>query len=566
MGWLQQNVLKMNGSLMFQRNKKQDRTEIGRRIREHAHNSCAQPLLVFPEGTCVNNEYTVLFHKGAFELDAVVCPVAIKYDKTYADPYWNTREQNFIKYMFYLMTRWTVVADVWWLEPQSLLPGESSVQFAERVKVMISEQAGLKNLSWDGYLKNYLTPDKAGQLKETEQNKFGTILRSKMEAEQLQNQPSSNAMDFSRRESEKVTFGAAQTSVNSTGRKRQMRRSKSLAHASIDNEIMPSFPEWMNESNVTDIKNQLMMNIQGSDRPMQMIDHINRQTEGIVKQWKAFTKLRNSEDNARRMENTSWRLWFKQRNELAQRRQNSPVEVAEDIKTPPLFRLTSFNEDGLSSPQREDYFDLRPLQDSPPATLVLSEPNLTEDKDLGMRAHLHEMLAKRPRPTSSRSMINIRDHANKSFSIGSKGENNDPHLNHRRRHRRHQQNHRNRSDSFLKDVKAAFVGELCEDESHGGSSSSSSRGSSKSDSSMGSNSRYGEASAAQTEPAFTLSGSESELDEGEKKPAEFAANKSTLQWMLSSSGFFNEHKAKPIYRSGSAILLYKYKKPSRKRQ
>jgi len=30
-------------------------------------------------GTCVNNEYVVQFKKGAFEMGAVVCPIAIKY-------------------------------------------------------------------------------------------------------------------------------------------------------------------------------------------------------------------------------------------------------------------------------------------------------------------------------------------------------------------------------------------------------------------------------------------------------------------------------------------------------
>ena len=34
-------------------------------------------------------------------------------------------------------------------------PEESSVQFSDRVKAIISTTAGLKNLSWDGYLKNY---------------------------------------------------------------------------------------------------------------------------------------------------------------------------------------------------------------------------------------------------------------------------------------------------------------------------------------------------------------------------------------------------------------------------
>ena len=47
-------------------------------MKKHVHTPGKSPILIFPEGTCVNNEYTVLFHKGAFELDAMVCPVAIK--------------------------------------------------------------------------------------------------------------------------------------------------------------------------------------------------------------------------------------------------------------------------------------------------------------------------------------------------------------------------------------------------------------------------------------------------------------------------------------------------------
>jgi glycerol-3-phosphate O-acyltransferase 3/4 len=33
-------------------------------------------------------------------------------------------------HLFNLMTSWTVVCDVWYLEPQEQLPGESPIQFA----------------------------------------------------------------------------------------------------------------------------------------------------------------------------------------------------------------------------------------------------------------------------------------------------------------------------------------------------------------------------------------------------------------------------------------------------
>jgi glycerol-3-phosphate O-acyltransferase 3/4 len=35
-------------------------------------------MIIFPEGTCVNNKYIIRFQKGAFELGVKVCPVGIK--------------------------------------------------------------------------------------------------------------------------------------------------------------------------------------------------------------------------------------------------------------------------------------------------------------------------------------------------------------------------------------------------------------------------------------------------------------------------------------------------------
>lgn len=81
--------------------------------------------------------------------------VGFRYDKTFGDPYFNTREQSFIQHLLYLMTRWINPVTVHYIQPMRKLPAENAVQFSERVKAKISETAGLKNLSWDGYLKNY---------------------------------------------------------------------------------------------------------------------------------------------------------------------------------------------------------------------------------------------------------------------------------------------------------------------------------------------------------------------------------------------------------------------------
>jgi glycerol-3-phosphate O-acyltransferase 3/4 len=46
---------------------------------EHISDVSNPPLLIFPEGVCVNNEYCVMFKQGAFSLGAEICPIAIKY-------------------------------------------------------------------------------------------------------------------------------------------------------------------------------------------------------------------------------------------------------------------------------------------------------------------------------------------------------------------------------------------------------------------------------------------------------------------------------------------------------
>jgi glycerol-3-phosphate O-acyltransferase 3/4 len=99
---------------------------------------------VFPEGTCVNNEYVVQFRKGVFELGVPINPIAIKYNKVFVDAYWNSREQSFAQHLMRLMTAWAVVADIYFLDPQTKLPNESAADFATRVQRLIAERAGIK--------------------------------------------------------------------------------------------------------------------------------------------------------------------------------------------------------------------------------------------------------------------------------------------------------------------------------------------------------------------------------------------------------------------------------------
>ncbi|KAL5721065.1 glycerol-3-phosphate 1-O-acyltransferase [Ranunculus cassubicifolius] len=152
-GLLQSTILESVGCIWFNRSDPGDREILTRKMREHVVKADNNPLLLFPEGTCVNNRYTVMFKKGAFELDSIVCPIAISYNKIFVDAFWNSKQQSFGMHLFQLMTSWAVVCDVWYLEPQTLRPGETAIEFAERVRDIISVRAGLRKVPWDGYLK-----------------------------------------------------------------------------------------------------------------------------------------------------------------------------------------------------------------------------------------------------------------------------------------------------------------------------------------------------------------------------------------------------------------------------
>ncbi|CAL5072370.1 unnamed protein product [Urochloa decumbens] len=153
-GFIQKTILESVGCIWFNRNDLRDREVTARKLRDHVQQPDNNPLLIFPEGTCVNNQYTVMFKKGAFELGCAVCPIAIKYNKIFVDAFWNSKKQSFTMHLVRLMTSWAVVCDVWYLTPQYLREGETSIAFAERVREMIAARAGLKKVPWDGYLKH----------------------------------------------------------------------------------------------------------------------------------------------------------------------------------------------------------------------------------------------------------------------------------------------------------------------------------------------------------------------------------------------------------------------------
>uniref|UniRef100_A0A0N5AXZ4 PlsC domain-containing protein n=1 Tax=Syphacia muris TaxID=451379 RepID=A0A0N5AXZ4_9BILA len=169
LGFLERTVSKTGDHIWFERSEAGERKKVVDKLREHVDAS-KSPIIIFPEGTCINNTSVMMFKKGAFEVCGVVYPIAMKYDPRFGDPFWNSSEQSYGQYLFQMMTSWAIICDVWYLPPMHRLvkilflegciqpfmllqENETSVEFAYRTKTAIARRGGLVELEWDGGLK-----------------------------------------------------------------------------------------------------------------------------------------------------------------------------------------------------------------------------------------------------------------------------------------------------------------------------------------------------------------------------------------------------------------------------
>jgi len=150
LGCLQRTILDATGSICFDRSNPHERSKMKQKIIEYAKGalySC--PLLIFPEGVCVNNTCIIRFQRGAFQPKVCIFPVAIKYSARF-DAYWNTNCQSFIRYMWRLITNHRLHVKVRYLPAVYMKQGETAEQFANRTQRIIAISAGLPVIDFDG--------------------------------------------------------------------------------------------------------------------------------------------------------------------------------------------------------------------------------------------------------------------------------------------------------------------------------------------------------------------------------------------------------------------------------
>ncbi|KAM4719316.1 glycerol-3-phosphate acyltransferase 3 isoform 2-T2 [Anableps anableps] len=173
MGVIQRSMVRSCPHVWFERSEMKDRHTVTSRLRDHVGAKTKLPILIFPEGTCVNNTSVMMFKKGSFEIGGTIYPVAIKYDPRFGDAFWNSSKYNMVSYLLRMMTSWAIVVNVWYLPPMTIQVGEDAAQFANRVKAAIAHQGGLLDLAWDGGLKRGKVKD---SFKEEQQKMYSNII------------------------------------------------------------------------------------------------------------------------------------------------------------------------------------------------------------------------------------------------------------------------------------------------------------------------------------------------------------------------------------------------------
>ncbi|ULT81620.1 hypothetical protein L3Y34_011539 [Caenorhabditis briggsae] len=160
LGIVQRALSRASSHIWFERSEAKDRYIVAQKLRQHCQDPEKLPILIFPEGTCINNTSVMMFKKGSFEIETTIYPIAMKYDSRFGDAFWNSSEQSWCGYIMRMMTSWAIICNVWYLPPMTKRAGEDAVEFANRVKKEIANKGGLVDLEWDGGLKRAKVPPK----------------------------------------------------------------------------------------------------------------------------------------------------------------------------------------------------------------------------------------------------------------------------------------------------------------------------------------------------------------------------------------------------------------------
>jgi hypothetical protein len=159
---------------------------------------------------------------------------------------------------------------------------------------------------------NFAPPeDKQVRLRENPQTRYGAVLANRMKNRALPER-------FGHRRHNSVVGGLDLKSKSTNP----------AADAYLLHQL-----DWIHESNTeaTGMRNRILVALEDDENTSNMIQTIADRKSNVVETWKKFTKMRVLDDHTqRRIENSSWRLWFKQRIEL--QRKKAEMELEQELQ------------------------------------------------------------------------------------------------------------------------------------------------------------------------------------------------------------------------------------------
>lgn len=69
MGVIQRAMVKACPHVWFERSEVKDRHLVAKRLTEHVQDKSKLPILIFPEGTCINNTSVMMFKREVLKLE-----------------------------------------------------------------------------------------------------------------------------------------------------------------------------------------------------------------------------------------------------------------------------------------------------------------------------------------------------------------------------------------------------------------------------------------------------------------------------------------------------------------
>jgi lysophosphatidylcholine acyltransferase/lyso-PAF acetyltransferase len=107
-------------------------------------------ISIAPEGSLSNGNYILQFKTGGFSLNRPVLPVVLKFKDT--EIAW-VINKSILFILYYSLSRLYNNAELVILDLQTIKPGETPRQFADRVRTLMSNESGIPLINIDGYTK-----------------------------------------------------------------------------------------------------------------------------------------------------------------------------------------------------------------------------------------------------------------------------------------------------------------------------------------------------------------------------------------------------------------------------